>query len=87
MQQIFICCQRRFIDGGKNWLRHPRTNEKIDCIRFSRLECGRLPRAVVEVRVPRGPGAVEGKGQLLVVLVLLTPHPEGGEHFLHKRSE
>ncbi len=40
-----------------------------------------LPRAVVEVRVPRGPGAVEGKGQLLVVLVLLTPHPEGGEHF------
>ena len=41
----------------------------------------RLPGAVVEVRVPRGPGAVEGKGQLLVVLVLLTPHPEGGEHF------
>ncbi len=40
----------------------------------------RLPGAVVEVRVPRGPGAVEGKGQLLVVLVLLTPHPEGGEH-------
>jgi hypothetical protein len=40
-----------------------------------------LPRAVVEVRVPRGPGAVEGKGELLVVLVLLTPHPEGGEHF------
>ncbi len=46
----------------------------------------RLPGAVVEVRVPRGPGAVEGKGQLLVVLVLLTPHPEGGEHFLHKRD-
>ena len=45
-----------------------------------------LPRAVVEVRVPRGPGAVEGKGQLLVVLVLLTPHPEGGEHFLRKES-
>ena len=40
-----------------------------------------LPRAVVEVRVPRGPGAVEGKGQLLVVLVFLTPHPEGSEHF------
>ena len=42
------------------------------------LSC--LPRAVVEVRVPRGPGAVEGERQLLVVLVLLTPHPEGGEH-------
>ena len=41
----------------------------------------RLPRAVVEVGVPRGPGAVEGKGQLLVVLVLLTPHPQGLEHF------
>ena len=40
-----------------------------------------LPGAVVEVRVPRGPGAVEGKGQLLVVLVLLTPHPKGSEHF------
>ena len=43
---------------------------------------GNLPGAVVKVGVPRGPGAVEGKGQLLVVLVLLTPHPEGGEHFL-----
>ncbi len=41
----------------------------------------RLPGAVVEVRVPRGSGAVEGKGQLFVVLVLLTPHPECGEHF------
>ena len=41
---------------------------------------GRLPRAVVKVRVPRRPGAVEGERQLLVVLVLLTPHPEGGEH-------
>ena len=51
-----------------------------------------LPRAVVKVRVPRGPGAVEGERQLLVVLVLLTPHPEGGEHLsLHtqrnKKSE
>ena len=42
----------------------------------------RLPRAVVEVRVPRGPGAVEGKGQLLVVLVLLTPHPKSLEHLV-----
>ena len=41
---------------------------------------GNLPRAVVKVRVPRRPGAVEGERQLLVVLVLLTPHPEGGEH-------
>ena len=46
-----------------------------------------LPRAVVEVRVPRGPGAVEGERQLLVVLVLLTPHPKGGEHLdLHVRA-
>ena len=49
----------------------------------SRQRMDRLPRAVVEVRVPRRPGAVEGKGQLLVVLVLLTPHPKGLEHFLH----
>ena len=50
------------------------------------LSC--LPRAVVEVRVPRGPGAVEGERQLLVVLVLLTPHPEGGEHLsLHKAKK
>ena len=49
---------------------------------------GRLPRAVVKVRVPRGPGAVEGERQLLVVLVLLTPHPEGGEHLsLHKAKK
>ena len=41
---------------------------------------GRLPRAVVKVRVPRRPGAVEGERQLLVVLVLLTPHPQGLEH-------
>jgi hypothetical protein len=40
-----------------------------------------LPGAVVKVGVPRRPGAVEGERQLLVVLVLLTPHPEGGEHF------
>ena len=40
-----------------------------------------LPGAVVKVGVPRGPGAVEGERELLVVLVLLTPHPEGGEHF------
>jgi hypothetical protein len=46
-----------------------------------------LPGAVVKVRVPRGPGAVEGKGQLLVVLVLLTPHPEGGEHFDLQQAE
>ena len=41
---------------------------------------GNLPGAVVKVGVPRGPGAVEGKGQLLVVLVLLTPHPKSLEH-------
>ena len=41
-----------------------------------------LPRAVVKVRVPRGPGAVEGERQLLVVLVLLTPHPKGREHLV-----
>ena len=46
-----------------------------------------LPRAVVEVRVPRGPGAVEGKGELLVVLVLLTPHPESREHLLQKQNK
>ena len=37
-------------------------------------------RAVVEVRVPRRPGAVEGERELLVVLVLLTPHPKSSEH-------
>ena len=41
---------------------------------------------VVEVGVPRGPGAVEGKGQLLVVLVLLAPHPKGLEHLDCKRD-
>ena len=41
-----------------------------------------LPRPVVEVRVPRGPSAVEGERQLLVVLVFLAPHPKGGEHDL-----
>ena len=46
----------------------------------ARQRLRRLPRAVVEVGVPRGPGAVEGKGELLVVLVLLTPHPKGLEH-------
>ena len=47
----------------------------------------RLPGAVVKVGVPRGPGAVEGERELLVVLVLLTPHPEGGEHFSLKEQE
>ena len=69
--------------------------------------CLSLPGAVVKVGVPRGPGAVEGKGlsgernvknrtepqkcsselykgtetyELLVVLVLLTPHPKSLEH-------
>ena len=45
-----------------------------------------LPRPVVEVRVPRGPGAVEGKRQLLVVLVFLTPHPKGGKHLERKSA-
>jgi len=39
-----------------------------------------LPRAVVKVGVPRGPGAVEGEGELLMVLVLLAPHPQSLEH-------
>jgi hypothetical protein len=39
-----------------------------------------LPGTVVKVRVPRGPSAVERERQLLVVLVLLTPHPESCEH-------
>ena len=47
----------------------------------------RLPGAVVKVGVPRGPGAVEGERELLVVLVLLTPHPEGGEHFDSARQK
>jgi len=46
-----------------------------------------LPRAVVEIRVPRRPGAVEGERQLLVVLVFLTPHPEGGEHILTQETQ
>jgi len=59
-----------------------RPEREISPTRVCTTEChGNLPRAVVKVGVPRGPGAVEGKGQLLVVLVLLTPHPEGGEHF------
>ena len=49
----------------------------------TRQRMDRLPRAVVEVRVPRRPGAVEDQGQLLVVLVVLTPHPKGLEYFLH----
>ena len=39
-----------------------------------------LPRAVVEVRVPRRPGAVERERELLVVLVFLAPHPKSLEH-------
>jgi hypothetical protein len=39
-----------------------------------------LPELVVEVRVPRGPSAVEGNGELLVVLKALLPHPKTGEH-------
>ena len=59
-----------------------RPEREISPTRVCTTEChGNLPGAVVKVGVPRGPGAVEGKGQLLVVLVLLTPHPEGGEHF------
>ena len=50
------------------------------------IRWGKLPRAVVKVGVPRGPGAVEGKGELLVVLVLLTPHPESREHLLQNRK-
>ena len=59
----------------------------LPCTRPAACPCPiRLPRPVVEVRVPRGPGAVEGKGQLLVVLVLLAPHPKGGEHDLRTGS-
>ena len=47
-----------------------------------RRQSASLPRPVVEVRVPRGPSAVEGERQLLVVLVFLAPHPKGGEHDL-----
>jgi hypothetical protein len=35
-----------------------------------------LPELVVEVRVPRGPSAVEGNGELLVVLKALLPYPK-----------
>jgi len=45
-----------------------------------RINLPHLPRPVVEVRIPRGPGAVECKRQLLMVLVLLTPHPKGSKH-------
>ena len=54
---------------------------------FVQLVGWRLPRAVVEIRVPRRPGAVEGERQLLVVLVFLTPHPEGGEHILTQETQ
>ena len=39
-----------------------------------------LPRAVVKIRVPRRPSAVESERQLLVMLVLLAPQPKGLEH-------
>ena len=39
-----------------------------------------LPELVVEVRVPRGPSAVEGNRELLVVLERLLPHPKAGKH-------
>ena len=45
-----------------------------------------LPRAVVEVRVPRRPSAVEGERKLLVMLVFLAPHPKSLEHFC-KRAQ
>ena len=45
-----------------------------------------LPWAVIKVGVPRRPCAVEGERKLLVVLVLLTPHPKGGKHLHSKRS-
>ena len=44
------------------------------------LKPDNLPELVVEVRVPRGPSAVEGNGELLVVLKALLPHPKTGEH-------
>eukprot|EP00960_Hanusia_phi_P034390 751038-Hanusia_phi.AAC.2 len=46
----------------------------------AQLRWNALPRAVVEVGVPGWPGAVEGERELLVVLVLLTPHPKRLEH-------
>jgi hypothetical protein len=44
------------------------------------LKPDNLPELVVEVRVPRGPSAVEGNRELLVVLKALLPHPKTGEH-------
>ena len=46
----------------------------------------KLPRPVVEVRVPRRPGAVEGERELLVMLVFLAPKPQSLEHFSVKRT-
>ena len=45
-----------------------------------------LPRAVVKIGVPRRPSAVEGKRQLLVMLVLLTPQPKRLEHFCASKN-
>jgi hypothetical protein len=70
--------------GVKHWNARIIDASLLPCtVRSQRARSAlRLPRPVVEVRVPRGPGAVEGKRQLLVVLVFLAPHPKGGEHDL-----
>ena len=81
---------RRMVDGcgiagNSRSTRNQMVYPRVYCFRsktMTMIRWGKLPRAVVKVGVPRGPGAVEGKGELLVVLVLLTPHPKGNEHFV-----
>ena len=81
---------RRMVDGcgiagNSRSTRNQMVYPRVYCFRsktMTMIRWGKLPRAVVKVGVPRGPGAVEGKGELLVVLVLLTPHPESREHLL-----
>jgi hypothetical protein len=90
-QGRFSMCEiSRLDEGGFPYTRHKWCIRGVYCYKskimtLSRLSC--LPGAVVKVGVPRGPGAVEGKGELLVVLVLLTPHPESREHLLQKQNK
>jgi hypothetical protein len=79
-----------------NYINHPirrRTRHIVERLQATPRVAGtslnpnrNLPRAVVEVRVPRRPSAVEGERELLVMLVFLAPHPKSLEHFC-KRAQ
>jgi hypothetical protein len=63
------------------------TKGTVQLMKIRQWVVPRLPRAVVEVGVPRRPSAVKGERELLMMLVFLAPHPQRLEHFCRKRIE